>query len=192
MEKISQRNIPLFTKVVVIRPYIYTNTRIDIVKLKYCVRTLMLFQILDKNVKWQCWVNQRVTRKEKSGKEKKETKKALVEKNEPTLACVTDMCDKLETFSVHLFLADWQFEQYTIIRDNPPKGWVLSVIDFAENFRCIYQDEISAAYYSYEQAGIIPVQIFHRCVDENCEQVMLRSLLYITDDLKHDNPRPLF
>ena len=136
------------------------------------------------------WVSRRITRRSKKGNEVQENRKVLTVQRDKISVCVEEMCKGLESFSSHVFVANWQYTQYSYLRDNLPVGWVLSVIDFAENYRCTYQDEIASAYYSYEQVTIIPVQVFHRCIGcevSECDETVSRSVLFISDDLNHDH-----
>ena len=117
-------------------------------------------------------------------------KMKLVEKVCTYKAICKQMIEDLGTLARHIFNADWQYNQYQELRDNLPKDWLLTVMDFAENYRCLQQDQISAAYYSYEQATIHPIQMFYRCQDESCpqpcNQTVSHSVILISDDLKHD------
>jgi hypothetical protein len=115
----------------------------------------------------------------------KKRKKALLEKEEPYAHLVTDLCEEMESFASHAFVGKWQYNQYKELKKNLPEGWVLSVCDFAENYRCNYQDEISSAYYQYEQATVHPIVLFYKCVD-CCEQVQ-EACVFISPDNKHDH-----
>ncbi len=41
--------------------------------------------------------------------------------------------------------AKWQTSQSSNVTKNIPNGWVIMMLDFAENFVCTYQDEIQSA-----------------------------------------------
>ena len=124
---------------------------------------------------------------EKKGEEAgvKKRKKALLEKEESYAHLVTDLCEELESFASHAFMKKWQYSQYKDLKKNLPEGWVLSVSDFAENYRCVYQDEISAAYYQYEQATVHPIVLFYKCL--NCSEQVQESCVFISPDNKHDH-----
>ena len=102
-----------------------------------------------------------------------------------------ELCEDLESFSRHIFNADWQFDQYKQLRDDLPPKWLLSVVDFSENYICCYQDEISAAYFQYQQAEIHPTQLFYKCQDpiceEDCNETVSHSILFVSNNLKHDH-----
>ena len=86
-----------------------------------------------------------------------------------------------------MFNATWQYKQFVELRDNMPHDWIRSIVDFAENYCCTHQDEISAAYYTYSQATIHPVQVYYRCPDVGCEELVSEAIVIISDDLVHDH-----
>ena len=119
------------------------------------------------------------------------TRKEIVEVSVPFEVAVSHLLDDLRTWSKHIFDADWQFYQYSQLRQQLPDDWLLSVVDFAENYRCRFQDEIAAAYYQYQQASIFPCQLFYKCSDEGCEEgceeTVSHQVVLISDDLLHDH-----
>ena len=132
-------------------------------------------------MKWKTWAN--VQLKGKNGA--KLTKKCLVEKEGTVQELVTALLEQLHPWAHHTFIAKWQFQQYKSLKDNLPESTLLTVADFAENYRCDYQDEISSAYYNYKQATLHPIQCSYWCPDDGA--LVQEAMVYISDDLKHDN-----
>ena len=62
-----------------------------------------------------------------------------------------------EKESLHLFRAAWQGNQFSTLRAHTPEGWVIQVLDFAENFAIINQDEVSSAHWHHEQVTVHPI-----------------------------------
>ena len=152
--------------------------------LKACLKC-HFFQIVPESVKWKRWENERLMKTCKSGKKEVfQTRKILSEKSGSYKEFVNELSEELEPFASHLFNAKWQYQQYKKLKENLPNDWVLGVADFAENYRCMYQDEISSAYYQYKQATLHPVVLFHHCPD--CNETMTTSCVCITSDLVHD------
>ena len=120
-------------------------------------------------------------------KGKKTTRKELVWVKESYRQAVKNFINDLGAWSRHIFDADWQFEQYSALRDRMPGNWLLSVVDFAENYRCFFQDEIASAYYQYSQATIHPAQLFYCCGDEDCSQTVSDAVIFISNDLTHNH-----
>ena len=63
------------------------------------------------------------------------------------------------------------------ITQSLPKGWMVSVADFAENYRCINQDEIQSAYYNYQQATLL--RLFHITDVHPVKKVQYRNQLFL-------------
>jgi len=137
------------------------------------------------SITWQKWENERLTITKKDGsKQVMQSRKMLSVKTGTMAELTSELCDELGSFALHLFTAKWQFMQFKNLKENLPTSWVLTVADFAENYRCVYQDEISAAYYQYKQATLHPIVSFHHCPD--CSEMMTSSYVCISPDLLHD------
>ena len=76
---------------------------------------------------------------------------------------VKELTNELKPFSRHIFIAMWQRKQYKNLISNIPQDNVALLMDFAENYRCINQDEIQAAYYQYQQATVFPHSRCDKC-----------------------------
>ena len=59
---------------------------------------------------------------------------------------IEELLEELQQFSKHLVNAQWQAKQFTLLKETLPSGCVLQVLDFAENYTCIHQDEIQSAH----------------------------------------------
>ncbi|WAR17871.1 LOW QUALITY PROTEIN: hypothetical protein MAR_032465 [Mya arenaria] len=140
------------------------------------------FQVLikkdgEKDVKWKRW--ELGTRKT-GGKECR--RQMLVER---VGKLITEFSEELKPLARHIFIANWQRQQYSTLVKNVPKDWMVSVADFAENYRCINQDEIQSAYYNYQQSTVFPLIAHYRCPD--CDnEIVKESAVFITPDTKHD------
>ena len=66
----------------------------------------------------------------------------LVEKSGTLKELLKLFSDEVYTLANHLFIAKWQYKQFNTITKNVPKGWLVSIADFSENYRCVNQDEI--------------------------------------------------
>ncbi|XP_070180376.1 uncharacterized protein [Littorina saxatilis] len=79
--------------------------------------------------------------------------------------------------------AKWEYLQFRQLRMNLPPGWILTVQDFAENYRCEYQGEVQAAHWKYDQATIFPTVTYFRCA---CGEVAKETVIILSPDLTHD------
>ena len=110
----------------------------------------------------------------------------LIQKNGTVFDLVKELSNELKPFASHVFIALWQRKQYKDLISNIPKENVVLLMDFAENYRCVNQDEIQAAYYQYQQATVFPVIAHYRC--DNCDDgIVQESAVFISPDLKHDS-----
>jgi hypothetical protein len=112
------------------------------------------------------------------------TKKLLVVKEATLEDIIAELCEELETLSLHLLRADYQKEAFqTAIRLVKDKQLV-SVQDFAENFRTMYAVEIQSAHFCYDQVSIFNQVSYYKC--PQCEETVEESSVFLSDDLNHD------
>jgi hypothetical protein len=138
------------------------------------------------SVKWSKWGNITQTRQNKEGKVVVQSKKVLLDVAGTYQELLEEICTQLQNFSTHIFIARWQYKQFNNLKDALPADWLLTIVDFAENYRCVHQDEIAAAYYQYKQATIHPVQAYYMCPEEGCTELVKEAVVFISDDLLHD------
>lgn len=97
---------------------------------------LDIFQNPEKcgTIEWEEW-NQ-----SPEGKKAKITQHGDIEKFKQELK------GSVEKLSKHLFVAQWQQDQYNIIRNNPEPNMLVIADDFQQNYRTQYQREVSSAH----------------------------------------------
>ena len=98
-----------------------------------------------------------------------------------------DLCNStIEKFLPHSFVARHQFLHFETTKDNLDRDEVLILSDFAQNYSFITQNEVQSAYWkTKEQSSLIPFVVFYRA--ENTDQILHRSIMVVTSDLKHDS-----
>ena len=154
--------------------------------------------------KWKgVWIPKNESKETKESKEsgKKESKesekkpikpsskthsyKKRYQKQDGRLNDLTKMLvEECESLSDHLFIAHWQAWQYKQLKANLPEGYILMVLDFAENFRTHYQFEVQSAHWAYEQVTIHPIVVTYTC--PTCEKTVTENIVVISQDLNHD------
>ena len=148
------------------------------------------------SVTWLKWRNVQVSNKTTAGTSKKKSKPVLkkskfhkeFEKQNGTLQeLIEEMKASVETLSLHLFNYKWQYSQFNQIKKNLPEKTLLMVIDFAENYRTIYQREVQSGRWAYHQVTLHPVVCYHRCNMEGCNEVVKENAVVVSDDLTHDS-----
>jgi hypothetical protein len=117
------------------------------------------------------------------GKECK--RQLLIEKQGTFQQLIDELSYELAPLARHLFIARWQYRQFSKLSQNVPTNWLVTIGDFSENYRCAHQDEISSAYYQYQQATLYPVVAYYQCPD--CSEAMVQeAAVAISPDLGHD------
>ena len=103
---------------------------------------------------------------------------------------VADLLEELlvevEFISGHLYQANWQHEQFSRLKNSRPfaNHLRIMVLDFAENFSCLYQHEVKSAHWHHEQVTLHPVYTYYKC--PNCEDCLTESIICVSDDNRHD------
>ena len=119
-------------------------------------------------VQWFKWVSEAYVRKV-GNVEKKGSQKVLQQVNDTVEDLVKELLEELKQYALHLFNAKWQYEQFLLVSENPPKDWVIMCMDFAENFTCAFQDEIESAHWNHAQVTLHPIICYYCC--PKCEKV---------------------
>ena len=96
-----------------------------------------------------------------------------------------ELLDTLRSLKAHLFCANWNRNIFENVRKTLQIGHVVQIIDFAMNYRNMYQDEIQSAYWDGTQTCIHAVINYFQC--QHCTDVVTLVLAQITNNLKHDS-----
>lgn len=75
---------------------------------------------------------------------------------------VTELADEISPLASHIGVAHWQYKQFRQLKANLPTGQLLTLMDFAENYRCEFQKEVQAAHWSYSQVTVFPTVNYYR------------------------------
>jgi len=112
-------------------------------------------------------------------------RQVLAEQSGTLRELIDEFVEGVDFLSNHLFIARWQYKQFNEISKSVPENVVVTIADFAENYRCMNQDEIQSAYYNYNQATVFPMIAYYRCQDCK-DSVVQESAVFISPDLTHD------
>ena len=128
------------------------------------------------NVKWKHWETITPSPNVK--------RKAQLEKSDTVSHFMDEMKNELQTFGFHILAAQWQQNQQRLLASKIPNSSVLTIQDFAENYRHVCQDEIASAYFNYTQTALLTSVSFYECL--KCGQPVQESTVFLTNDLLHD------
>ena len=115
------------------------------------------------------------------------TKKVLVEKMVSVAECIDMLVQDAIPFSAHMHTAMHQAEAYKAFKGaagTSSKRTLVSVWDFSENFRTIYQNEPQSAHFCYEQMTLLTMNCPYACECGNAQ--VDESVVFISDDTGHD------
>ncbi|XP_071481542.1 uncharacterized protein [Diadema antillarum] len=105
-------------------------------------------------------------------------------------ALVDELKNELVAYPSHLFEARWQQKQFALISSCPPPSAIVTVMDFAENYTCIMQEEVQSAHWYQSQVTVHPFVSYYNCENAKCDNTSSRireAVIVITDDNKHDH-----
>lgn len=137
-------------------------------------------------VSWVRWELAPVQLKKKA--DDKEAPPVMRKKDVLKTGTVADLTNEFERevgpLSEHLHTATWQNNQYSSLKADLPIGHVLMVLDFAENYACLTQDEVQSGHWHHEQATLHPIVSTYHC--KQCDGSVTEYLDFITPDNTHD------
>ena len=84
-------------------------------------------------------------------------------------------------------MAKWQRSIFDKTEDSATRctdGCVMTLEDYAENYRCVHQSEIQSAYYTYTQVTVIPIIGYVNCT--TCGANCTEASVVISPDHIHD------
>lgn len=84
------------------------------------------------------------------------------------------------TFVQHLFKAWWQQDQYRRLKEELKPDQVMLVMDFAENRKAQFQDEVR------QQITFHPVIAYYWQPNNTAGQLVRHTLDFLSDDIQHD------
>ncbi|KAK6192316.1 hypothetical protein SNE40_003804 [Patella caerulea] len=139
----------------------------------------LLYQVEQKDtVSWQLW---------DSVKHENGTRKELVTESGSGEQFSAEFLKEVEALSLHLHNAKWEHSQFTNLTSKAlPKGWVVMVLDFGQNYTCINQDEAQSAHWFHNQVTVHPIVTYYNCQNTHCHEIVKEELVMLSDDLNHD------
>lgn len=97
---------------------------------------------------------------------------------------IESFCSKLDIYQKHDFIAKMQSIAYRETKENLKPGELLVVLDFAENYSMVLQDEVQSFHWNNEMATVHPFVIYY--LDEVKAKIAHQSFVIISDCNIHD------
>ena len=107
---------------------------------------------------WHRWTTKKIM---SGGKEV--SRKVLETRRGGITDLIQELLQEITFLSEHLFRAKWQHQQFESLRNRRPFPChlLMMVMDFAENFTCLYQHEVQSAHWHHEQVTIHPIAAYY-------------------------------
>jgi hypothetical protein len=100
---------------------------------------------------------------------------------------LTEMKKDLELYPGHIFRAKWQQKQMTNCIKNLKPGSVAMVMDFSENYGCVFQSEVQSGFFDRNQVTVHPMMAYYKVIEEGEEERTVKhAIIGISEDNKHD------
>jgi hypothetical protein len=80
-------------------------------------------------------------------------------------------------------MLEWQQTQQSACKEQL-KPNELMIMDFSENYKCSFQNEVQSAFFDQTLVTIHPIMCYYR---QKVEDLFKHSITCITDDLKYDS-----
>ncbi|XP_048028545.1 uncharacterized protein si:ch211-86h15.1 isoform X2 [Megalobrama amblycephala] len=129
-------------------------------------------------VSWQKWESNAF-----NGDGRQKTKKVQSTKCGTFKTMFDELLGETDLLAKHLFTANWQNDQFSLIREKLSNTCSLFVMDFAENYSCISHDEMQKC---TQQITIHPIVCYYKCPTEGHDHTVQEALVFVSDDLNHD------
>ena len=142
------------------------------------INSALTDQELDHDVKWSYWGKD-------SGSPETSNRLQQIEKQTTLRELLARLEADLKPFSLHLFIARWQQEQFNSFLRRVPDGITLLVMDFSENYSFSMKYEPQSYHWVNKQITLFPVVCYYRC-PEHPESVVTEAVHIITSDKQHD------
>lgn len=68
-----------------------------------------------------------------------------------------------------------------------PENSVMMVMDFSENYKCSFQNEVQSAFFYQNLVTIHPCMVYYRNTIDNRSFLVKHSIIGVSNDLKHDS-----
>ena len=115
--------------------------------------------IQNRNVTWMVWQLLSLPVSNKNGEVMK--KMGLIAVSGTLSVLVATLCEELQEFSTHLFNAVWELRQFQNLSASVPENWLVTVLDFGQNYSCCYQDAVQVNYWHKEQVTVHPIVCYY-------------------------------
>ncbi len=131
----------------------------------------------DELLKWYVWEHVWVMKK---GDKKRIM--SCVEKNTTVSVFLEALLSDFRVYSSHIFRANWQHTQLSKCIASLHPNEIIMLMDYSENYRCVFQNEIQTGFFDQAQVTIHPAMTYYLEDDH----LVKHALIGISEDTRHD------
>lgn len=135
----------------------------------------------DRMVSWHQWESIDIAKDDK-------TKRCVscVPKEADIETFMTCLEKDMEEYPEHVFRATWQQQQMKKCVDQVCEGSIAIVMDFSENYGCVFQSEVQSGFFDRNQVTIHPMMCYYTEKRDDNEYKVKHAIIGISEDTKHD------
>ncbi|CAG2220251.1 unnamed protein product [Mytilus edulis] len=139
-------------------------------------------------LKFHQWETRKETYTNRDGHSKKTTRWMQVEKKTTTQDVITDIAEAMESYTGHIFRANFQNKVQASLIKSLPLDHCLVVMDYSENMTLQPQDEIESAHFPQKQVTVFPIYIVRHASESTEENPVIQKefLVILSDHLVHN------
>ncbi|XP_052789351.1 uncharacterized protein LOC128223902 [Mya arenaria] len=86
----------------------------------------------------------------------------------------------------HAFRASWQQKQMGVCVEKLTKGSVAMVMDFSENYACVFQSEVQSGFFDRNQVTVHPMMCYYKESLDDKDVTVKHAIIGISEETKHD------
>ena len=97
---------------------------------------------------------------------------------------IDKLCSHLDDITAHSFISKSQALYLKMLKEQLKEDEAIILMDFAENFKFVVQDEVQGYHWNQNQCTLHPVVIYHRYNESRV--LVTNSICFLSEDLEHD------
>jgi len=109
-----------------------------------------------------------------------ESRIVKTEKTDTIRNIINELKRQTPTFLIHSFITHVQYMHFEECKQNASSSSIVLQVDFSENYRTAYQNEIQNAFFNYNQVGLFSAVVWS---GSDTEPI---SYALVSDDVSHD------
>ena len=131
----------------------------------------------DEQIQWHHWEYVTLT-----AKDKQKRIMSCVEKNTTIAVLLKSLEADMHVYPIHIFRANWQHQQMALSIERVQSDEAIILMDYSENYRCVYQNEVQSGFFDQRQVTIHPAMAYYK----EGEIPVRHAIIAISDDTHHD------